>query len=196
MSTDSWSTDLPTKTFLLAAEEGRGGLERIILRRTLKKIFLPFDSIFWSSTFWFSFFRVLASDYVTSFLSQSCLRWIFHINFRALKSVFTDSGKSCHLYHFRAQWIVVWSVSLSSFWPGAFASIDICRLLTGLFGYCVYSLLADHIDRWLPKSFTEKWGYETYLACNCGTYLKRRYEILWRPFLTLSSLEVKAGLAF
>ena len=95
----------------------------------------------------------------------------------------------------RAQWIV-YSVSLSSFWPGAFASIDICRLLTGLFGYCVYSLLADHIDRWLPKSFTEKWDYETYLACNCGTYLKRRYEILWRPFLTLSSLEVKAGLAF
>ena len=131
------------------------------------KNFLPFDSIFWSSTFWFSFFRVLASDYGTSFLSQSCLRWIFSSIFRALKGVFTDSGKSCHLYHFRAQWIVVWSVSLSSFWQGAFASIDICRLLTGLFGYCVFSLLADHIDWWLPKSFAEKWSYETYLACNC-----------------------------
>ena len=91
---------------------------------------------------------------------------------------------------------IVYSASLSSFWQGAFASIDICRLLTGLFGYCVFSLLADHIDWWLPKSFTEKWGCETYLACNCGTYLKRRYEILWRPFLTLSSLEVKAGTCF
>ena len=132
----------------------------------------------------------------------------FHQFFQALKCVFTESRKikwSSFTVSFwrldlvggaRSEFSLYTFSILCSFWPGAFASIDICRLLTGLFGYCVYSLLADHIDRWLPKSFTEKWDYETYLACNCGTYLKRRYEILWRPFLTLSSLEVKAGTCF
>ena len=107
----------------------------------------------------------LSSFWQGAFASIGIYRPTGHLEY-CVFSLLADHIARWLLGGLRAHWIV-YSVSLSSFWQGAFASIDICRLLTGLFGYCVFSLLADHIDWWLPKSFAEKWSYETYLACNC-----------------------------
>ena len=107
----------------------------------------------------------LSSFWQGAFASIGIYRPTVHLEY-CVFSLLADHIDRWLLGGLRAHWIL-YSVSLSSFWQGAFASIDICRLLTGLFGYCVFSLLADYIDWWLPKSFAEKWSYETYLACNC-----------------------------